>query len=115
MITLTDIKQRSIEVLPGKLYFYSHKVQPKVNIEGAYILNFDKKYAYKAINKDFGPINIGDITNYCREMEDVLRNNARGLRKFGQPSDIIVHHCNVNPKTLVNQAILICSFLLNCF
>ena len=57
--SLTDIIQKSIEVIPERLYFYPNKFQPKNNLYGAKIVNYDKRYAYKPINKDFGPIDIG--------------------------------------------------------
>ena len=73
MLSLTDIKSWSVEVIPGKLYFYTNKIAPKNNINGAHIVDFDKKYAHKSKEKDFGPINIGLITEYCQVMEYILR------------------------------------------
>lgn len=97
------------------MYFYTNRHLPKNNIKGARILNFERKYAYRSVNKDFGPIDIGSITEYCREMEQLLKDiDHSAFRPGGEGPEVIIHYSSINPKVLANQALLICCFEMLC-
>lgn len=109
---LHEIKSKSVEVIPGQLYFYPNKFPPKANIGGAKILNFDKTYVYRAINKDHGPLNIGQITDYCEKMEEHLQDVSDPCDRAYQ--HVLIHHSSIVPKTLANQALLVAAFMIIC-
>ena len=45
-------------------------------------VNFDKRFKYEGFNRDFGPLNLGHVTEYCREIDRLVKNS-------GQSSSII--------------------------
>ena len=63
-----DVKRESTEIVKNKLYFYVNRFVPKFLPENIIVMNFDIKYKYTSINKDFGPLDIGCVTEYCREL-----------------------------------------------
>ena len=62
-----SILDKAIEVVPDQVYFLPCKIKPQETPE-AKIINFDSWFKYEGYNSDFGPYNIGHVTNYCREM-----------------------------------------------
>ena len=67
------------------------------------VMNFDSQYLYQGYNKDFGPLNIGYINIYCKEIQDYLRQDK-----------VVIHHCTPFPKIMCNQIMLVASYLILC-
>ena len=64
-----EIFDKSVEVIEGALYFYSNKFKPQGNSKMK-IINFDSEFMYQYYNQDFGPLNIGQVTLFCREINE---------------------------------------------
>lgn len=135
--TLSEIKQKGVEVIPNVLYFYANRFQPKKPCSAVKIVNFDKRFLYEGFNKDFGPLNIGHVTEYCREMRNLVKSRSKGemarrrpgLVSDGSDSDgsaggfyrrdsaeapTIVHQASSLPKVLINQAVLMGAYMILC-
>ena len=94
MSSLVDIIDRSICIIDGKLYFYSNKFKPTFTtkiVRGVKILNYDSRFIYQGYNRDFGPLNIGNVTEYCNELNHHLKNGT-----------VLIHHTSTAPKMLAN-------------
>ena len=94
MSSLVDIIDRSICIIEGQLYFYSNKFKPSFTtkiVRGVKILNYDSRFIYSAYNRDFGPLNIGNVTEYCKEIGVNLKQGT-----------VLIHHTSTAPKMLAN-------------
>ena len=64
MLTLSDVKQKSVEIIKDSFYFlpnsrcHANTVRTPMNVK---MVNFDKNYVYSAFNNDFGPFHMGQI------------------------------------------------------
>ena len=67
------------------------------------VLNFDSRLLYQGYNQDFGPLNIGHISVYCKEIDELVRNGT-----------VVIHHTTTFHKTLANQAMLMAAYLMIC-
>lgn len=61
----------AIEVIKGKLYWYSSD-KPPSSQSSAYFFNVDNELVYEPFNKDFGPLNLAKTHKYMRELVRLL-------------------------------------------
>ena len=61
--------ENSVEIIPNCLYFHSSKSKPQGSSKMK-VVNFDSEYKYQYYNMDFGPLNLGYVTLFCREIND---------------------------------------------
>lgn len=61
----------SIEIVPDRLYWLSDDKPPK-NIQRAMYFSIDDKYQYIPFNYDFGPLHLGQICRFARELQELL-------------------------------------------
>ena len=83
------------------------------------VVNFDERFSYRGLNKDFGPFNIAQITEYCREMQalmgrmSVVNSKLPRFERDGNEDDrllpsgaaetvALVHHADIAPRSLAN-------------
>lgn len=89
---LEEVRRNAICILENRLYFYATKHRLRPQSAGLKVVNFDREFVYEGFNNDFGPLNIAQITEYCRIMENQLqrlkRTNAKKKQLMGvDPSD----------------------------
>ena len=136
MLTLSDIKQKSVEIIKDSFYFlpnsrcHPNSVRTPLSVQ---MVNFDKNYVYSAFNNDFGPFHLGQIVRYCREIQSLLQSQkATGLAKRKPPrskwangsSDeeddhssskmVLVHQCQTGGKNMSNHIVLVAAFMIIC-
>ena len=95
------MKDRSIEILEDRLYFNANTYRPQIT-KRMRVLNFDQEFQYVGYNSDFGPINIGNITLYCRKIKKELQEIELDARRTQTIPIHLVHHCSSKPKVLAN-------------
>ena len=61
----------AIEIIPKKLYWISDKQPPKSR-DGAFFFNVDYDLAYEPFFADFGPLNLGKVHLFCKELEKLM-------------------------------------------
>ena len=71
----------------GKLYWYSNRFSPSLAAgdNDTVIINIDEELRYQGYNKDFGPLNLGQVHKYCKQVSDHIREGKR-----------VVHHCSTH-------------------
>ncbi|EER14434.1 hypothetical protein Pmar_PMAR021188, partial [Perkinsus marinus ATCC 50983] len=55
------------------------------------LLNIDNELVYNRFYKDFGPLNLAQITTYLLELRSLLESGAREDR-------LVVHYCSSHPE-----------------
>ena len=92
----------SVEILPNKLYWISDKSPPR-NQPNSYYFCVDNELVYQPFCSDFGPLNIGMIYKFCKELEKLVKNPAYSAYK-------IFHYTSLNPQKRSNAAMLMGAF-----
>ena len=70
-----EILHDAVEVIKGQLYWYCHRTQPsEKDHPNLKVLNYDNKWVYKPFAAEFGPLNIGQLTEYLREISQEVKN-----------------------------------------
>lgn len=98
--------ENAIEIIPGRLYWAEMPSLPgplPEETQNTHYFCTDISYVYEAFFKDFGPLNLGLVWKYCKELE----------AKFSDPSlqgKRIVHVCSQDPGKRANAACLICAY-----
>lgn len=62
------------------------------------VVNVDHSLEYQGYNKDFGPLNIGQVHRYCKEVQE------------GMSRAKVVHHCSTHYQKQANACFLICAY-----
>lgn len=98
--------ENAVEIIPGRLYWAEmsalHGRLPEETQNTHYFCT-DTNYIYEPFFKDFGPLNLGLIWRYCKELE----------AKFADPSlqgKRMVHVCSQSRGKRENAACLICAY-----
>jgi cell division cycle 14 len=60
-----------IEIIADRLYWVAHKKEPEASSDRE-IVCIDHKLIYKSLNQDFGPLNLGMMTEYILMIRDRL-------------------------------------------
>ena len=122
-----EVSQKGICILDNKLYFYAGRRKFARESVGMKVVNFDERFKYRGLNKDFGPFNISQITEYCREMHDLMSGmnvvNNKHDRSYDRGSRLLpsgaagtvalVLHCDPAPRNIANQIVLMSAFLIS--
>ena len=69
----TASENKSIEIIPGRLYWISDKVAPRSRTH-AFYFNIDNDLCYEPFFADFGPLDLGKVHLFCQELEKLINN-----------------------------------------
>jgi len=67
----TDSDNKSIEIIPGRLYWISDKNPPKSRTHAFYFC-IDNDLVYEPFFADFGPLDLGKVHLFCKELEKLI-------------------------------------------
>ena len=62
---------RSLEIIPGRLYWISDKNPPKSRNQAFYFC-IDNDLVYEPYFADFGPLDLGKVHLFCKELEKLV-------------------------------------------
>ncbi len=62
---------KSLEVIPGRLYWISDKNPPKSRTHAFYFC-IDNDLVYEPFFADFGPLDLGKVHLFCKELEKLV-------------------------------------------
>ena len=68
---LIDEETKVLEIIPGKLYWLSAAGQPVATPESHYFC-IDDHLVYTPFHKDFGPLDLGQVTLFCRTISRLI-------------------------------------------
>jgi len=66
-----DSDNKSIEIVPGRLYWISDKNPPKSRTHAFYFC-IDNDLVYEPFFADFGPLDLGKVHLFCKELEKLI-------------------------------------------
>ena len=67
----TDSDNKSIEIIPQRLYWISDKNPPKSRTHAFYFC-IDNDLVYEPFFADFGPLDLGKVHLFCKELEKLI-------------------------------------------
>jgi cell division cycle 14 len=106
MSSANRVASRRVEIIPSKLYWISDTVVPSGYTDSFYFC-VDKDLVYEPFNKDFGPLNLGNIFKFVTEVERIL-NSSRSTSSGSKT--IYYHYTSDQPKVKTNSCFLMGAF-----
>jgi cell division cycle 14 len=106
MSSANRVASRRVEIIPSKLYWISDTVVPSGYTDSFYFC-VDKDLIYEPFNKDFGPLNLGNIFKFVTEVERIL-NSSRSTSS--ESKTIYYHYTSEHSKTKTNSCFLMGAF-----
>ena len=85
-----------------RLYWMCHDSPPR-NLPGAYYFCIDSDLVYEPFCNDFGPLNLGMVFHYCRELDKLMKTQAYSSFR-------IYHYTSWDAVKRVNSAFLVGAF-----
>ena len=98
----TDPLNQPVEIIPGRLYWISDKNPPKSR-QHAFYFCIDNDLVYEPFFADFGPLDLGKVHQFCKELEKLM--NDSNYQQFK-----IYHYTSVDYAKQANAA-----FLMGCY
>jgi cell division cycle 14 len=96
----------ALEIIPNRLYWISDKVPPKSRSHAFYFC-IDNDLVYEPFFADFGPLDLGKMHLFCKELEKLLSDSQ--YKDFK-----IYHYCSTEFGKQANAALLMGSFMIIC-
>ncbi|KAF4656028.1 Dual specificity protein phosphatase cdc14a [Perkinsus olseni] len=96
------------ELIPQRFYFTVVDGFPVINPtvkRRPILLNIDDELVYDRFYRDFGPLNLAQITIYLRKVKSLLESGARDDRP-------VVHYCCSRPEKRSNAILLASAYLM---
>ncbi|KAF4738438.1 Dual specificity protein phosphatase cdc14a, partial [Perkinsus olseni] len=96
------------ELIPQRFYFTVVDGFPVINPSvkrRPILLNIDDELVYDRFYRDFGPLNLAQITIYLRKVKSLLESGARDDRP-------VVHYCCSRPEKRSNAILLASAYLM---
>jgi cell division cycle 14 len=62
---------KSIEIIPGRLYWISDRNPPRSRTHAFYFC-IDNDLVYEPFFADFGPLDLGKVHLFCKELEKLI-------------------------------------------
>lgn len=75
------------------------------------VVNVDRKYVYKKFNQDFGPLNLGMMTDYIKYINSLL-DKFSATRGTTSVFKQLVHHTHSGAMYAANSAVLMGAFMI---
>jgi cell division cycle 14 len=94
----------ALEIIPNKLYWISSDTPPK-SWSTAFYFNIDQDLVYEPYFADFGPLDIGKIHLFCKELDRLLAGSSSKECK-------IYHHTSRSFDQQANAALLMGAFMV---
>ena len=96
------------EFVPKLLYFCVASDEGIVNCKRSSLRYFacDETFVFSAFFADFGPLDLGKIASFCRQINDLLLDSHDGTP--------CVFYCQDHPYRVANSALLICAYMICC-
>jgi cell division cycle 14 len=91
-----------VEIIPQRLYWISDKTPPKSR-QHAFYFCIDNDLVYEPFFADFGPLDLGKVHLFCKELEKLM--NDANYKNFK-----IYHYSSLDYAKQANAA-----FLMGCF
>ena len=63
------------------------------------VINIDHSLAYLGYNKDFGPLNLGQLHSFCTQVKQEI-----------DAGKTVLHHCTTHFQKQANAVFLACSY-----
>jgi cell division cycle 14 len=95
---------KSIEVIPGRLYWISDKNPPKSKTHAFYFC-IDNDLVYEPFFADFGPLDLGKVHLFCKELEKLINDQQYSTYK-------IYHYTSLDYAKQANAAFLMGAFMI---
>jgi len=94
----------TIEIIPGRLYWISDKTPPKSKSQAFYFC-IDNDLVYEPYNADFGPLDLGKVHLFCKELQKLVDNKEFKTKK-------IYHYTSLDYAKQANAAFLMGAFMI---
>ncbi|KAF4675586.1 Dual specificity protein phosphatase cdc14a [Perkinsus chesapeaki] len=97
-----------MELIPGRFYFTVIDGLPVVNPKAKrrpVLFSIDNELVYRRFFRDFGPLNLAQITAYLRKVKSLLDSASRDGRH-------VVHYCSSHPEKRPNAILLASAYLM---
>lgn len=91
--------------IPGYFYWTTCDSLPSRIPSDIIAFTTDRDLTYEAFNNDFGPLDLGAVTRYCRALKDKFDS-------MGKPGVRLVHFCSSNPNKRANAACLALCYMV---
>ena len=72
---------------------------------------FFQKFLYKKYNKEFGPLNLSYVSQYVKEVDEIIRNNNRARGK-DPTKKLVVHYCSSINMYQLNSSVLVGAYMI---
>lgn len=95
---------KSIEIIPGRLYWISDKNPPKSRTHAFYFC-IDNDLVYEPFFADFGPLDLGKVHLFCKELEKLINDQQYSTYK-------IYHYTSLDYAKQANAAFLMGAFMI---
>jgi cell division cycle 14 len=96
------MESQSIEIIPNRLYWISDRNPPKSRSHAFYFC-IDNDLVYEPFFADFGPLDLGKVHLFCKELEKLMSDASYSTYK-------IYHYTSLDYAKQANAA-----FLMGCF
>eukprot|EP01071_Lankesteria_metandrocarpae_P008127 Lankesteria_metandrocarpae@DN4877_c0_g1_i2.p1 len=88
----------------GRLFYWNRAAHAKLKYHGFHIFSTQSEYVYEPFSFDFGPLHIGHVYNYCKQLDAKL--NDPGLH-----DKLILHETwAADPNRAANVVLLLCAY-----
>lgn len=102
------LMDNAVELIPGRLYWAEMPSMPDSlpsDTANTHYFCTDSTYVYEPFFKDFGPLNLGLVWRYCKDLEAKMEDPTLSGKR-------IIHVCSQQPDKRANAACLICAYLV---
>lgn len=96
------VESQALEIIPNRLYWISDRVPPKSKSHAFYFC-IDNDLVYEPFFADFGPLDLGKVHLFCKELEKLMADATYAQYK-------IYHYSSLDYGKQANAA-----FLMGCF
>lgn len=99
---MIKVSDNVAEIIPNRLYWVSSSGKLS-GIKNAFSFSIDEQLIYSPFFSDFGPLNIGSIYKYIKDLDKMMKEPSFS-------NSIIIHHTSLNSGKRSNAALLMAAY-----